>query len=155
MKPEDSPTTLDLLVPWEIPLAHYLRDPERQQIRASLQQLLQALQTPDFDQARLQIEQILASLAVPETQSAQVKSTKTGLTSDDINDYDQYFGVNHVQTEAIALCLVRGLLTNCHRFMTLCAQQPQLDPQQIALQKQGFISYVHLLARAFYLEDLS
>ena len=153
--PEKSPVTLDLLVPWDIPLEYRLSEPDKRQVQTSLRQLLQALQTPDFYQALTQIEQALVCLDIPNTQPAQVKSTKTALRSEEVDDYDQYFGVNHVQTEEIALCLVRGLLTNCHRFMALCSQSSQLDPQQIAQQKQGFISYVCLLARVFSLEDLS
>ena len=155
MTPDSPPSTLDLLVPWDIPLECSLGDAEKQQIQATLEQLLEALQVSDYNQALIQIKQLLANLKIPSTQIAQVKSTKTSLSTEDVDDYDQYFGVSHVQTRESALCLVRGLLTNCYRFMALCAQNPQLSFQQIAQQKQGFVSYIHLLARVFYLEDLS
>ncbi|MEM9809022.1 MAG: hypothetical protein AAF959_27525 [Cyanobacteria bacterium P01_D01_bin.56] len=155
MTPANVPNTLDLLVPWDIPLEYSLDDAEKQQIQPILQQLLHTLQLDDYLQALTQIEQLLATLPLPNTQVAQVKSTKTSLSTDDVDDYDQYFGVNHVQTAETALCLVRGLITNCHRFIALCFHNPQLSPQQVEQQKQGFISYIHLLARVFYLEELS
>ncbi|MEM9484547.1 MAG: hypothetical protein AAGA83_12735 [Cyanobacteria bacterium P01_F01_bin.116] len=155
MTPDNAPNTLDLLVPWDIPLECPLHDAEKQQFQTVLQQLLHALQSSDLLQALAQIEQLLAILPIPNAQPAQVKSTKTSLSTDDVDDYDQYFGINHVQTAEIALCLVRGLLTNCHRFMALCQQNPQLSANYIEQQKQGFISYIHLLARVFYLEELS
>ena len=153
--PDNIANTLDLLVPWDISLEYLLHDAEKQQINHILQQLLHALKSSNSFQASAQIEQLLATLSVPNTQPAQVKSTKTSLSTDDVDDYDQYFGVNHVQTDETALCLVRGLLINCHRFIALCHQNPQLSPEHINQQKQGFISYIHLLARVFYLEELS
>ena len=160
--PERSPETLDLLVPWDIPLACQLGEPIKQQISASLQSLLQALDNPNFSEAQIQIHQILTSLPIPETQPAQVKSTKTALSTADVEDYDIYFRVNHVQTipnqtdrdEATALSLTQGLLTNCHKFITLCCTTPTLAPQHITQQKQGFISYIHLLTRVFNIENL-
>lgn len=153
--PDNAPNTLNLLVPWDIPLEYPLPDPEKQQINDVLQQLLHALKSSDYFQVLAKVEQLLATLPIPKTQSAQVKSTKTALSTDDVDDYDHYFGVNHVQTDKTALCLVRGLLTNCHRFVALCHQNPQLSPEHINQQKQGLISYIHLLARVFYLEELS
>lgn len=157
--PDHSPATLDLLVPWDIPLECRLTVPYKHKIQQSLQQLLQALQRPDAHQALVDIEHILSILDHPTTRPAHVKSTKTALKAEEVDDFDQYFGVNHVQTEDtdldVGLCLVRGLLVNCQKFMVLCHHSPQLDPDQIALQKQGFISCVYLLERVFCLEKLT
>ena len=155
MAPDGVATTLDLLVPWDIPLEYRLDPATKQQIQTSLQQLLEILNITDKDRARCRIEQLLAELPRPNAQPAQVKSTKTSLSTDDTEDYDRYFGVRHIQTADPALCLVRGLLTNCHRFLTLCINHHQLSLQHIAQQKQGFVSYIDLLARVFYLEELS
>ncbi|MEM6252554.1 MAG: hypothetical protein AAF821_06480 [Cyanobacteria bacterium P01_D01_bin.156] len=153
--PDNAPKTLDLLVPWDIPLEYSLNDTEKQKIQIILEQLLYALNTKDSSQALAQVEQLLTTLPIPNTKLAQVQSTKTSLSTDDVDDYDQYFGINHVQTDETSLCLVRGLLTNCHRFIALCHQNSQLSSKHVEQQKQGFISYIHLLARVFYLEALS
>ncbi|WP_299485550.1 hypothetical protein [Acaryochloris sp. IP29b_bin.137] len=150
--PDNSFDTLDLLVPWDIPLECQLSEPEKQRIQQCLDQLVNAINAPTFIQALSQIETILSHLETPKTQLAKPSSTKTALSTEEVDDYDQYFRVNHVESHETALCLVRGLLTNCHRFMALCYQSPQLDPQQIDQQKQGFLCYVHLLTRVFNLE---
>ncbi|MEM7061622.1 MAG: hypothetical protein AAF572_00420 [Cyanobacteria bacterium P01_B01_bin.77] len=155
MTPNGVPTTLDLLVPWDIPLEYRLDPATKQQMQTSLQQLLEILKITDNACACSCTEQLLAELPRPNAQPAQVKSTKTSLSTDDAEDYDQFFGVRHIQTTEPALCLVRGLLTNCHRFLSLCVNHPQLSPQHIAQQKQGFVSYIDLLGRVFYLEELS
>ena len=155
---ERSPDTLDLLVPWDIPLECSLSDPIKQKIEESLRSLLQALNNPDPTQARLHINQTLNTFPKPNTQTAQVKSTKTPLSTAAVEDYDTYFAVNHVQTEHAddtALSLTRSLLTNCNTFITLCCNIPKLDPQQISQQKQGFISYILLLTRVFNLNNFS
>ncbi|MEM9805126.1 MAG: hypothetical protein AAF959_07575 [Cyanobacteria bacterium P01_D01_bin.56] len=153
--PDGIPTTLDLLVPWDIPLEQKLDTTTKQQTQTSLRQLLKILKITDNAYALSSIEQLLANSPTPSIQLTQAKSTKTSLSTDDADDYDQYFGVKHIQTAEPALCLVRGLLTNCHRFLTLCINHPQLPPEHITKQKQGFVSYIGLLARVFYLEELS
>ncbi|MEO0539227.1 MAG: hypothetical protein AAFZ80_00010 [Cyanobacteria bacterium P01_A01_bin.105] len=160
MTPEDQSPMLDLLVPWEIPLECRLSDAEKQPLRESLQRLLAALEEEDFTRSQSQIEQILTNLPSPAVQPAQIASTKTSLTADAVDDYDRYFSVSHVRPKTataydIALCLVRGLLINCQRFTALCCQMPQPNLQHVAQQQQGFISYAHLLARTFSLENLS
>ncbi|MEO1592171.1 MAG: hypothetical protein AAFU71_12880 [Cyanobacteria bacterium J06632_22] len=154
MTPDDQPPALDLLVPWDIPVEYRLSDAEKIILEESLRRLLKALQAPKPELAQQQIEQILAELAQPTPQAAQIISTKTFLNLDDVGDYDRYFGVNHIQTKDITLCLVRGLLVTCQRFMVLWHQTPQLDPHRVSQQIQGFISYVHLLARTFSLDSL-
>ncbi len=153
---ERSPEILDLLVPWDIPLECQLELPVKQQIEESLRSLLQALNNPNFFEAQHQIHKILNTFSTPETQPAQVKITKTALSTADVEDYDTYFHINHVQTssdEATALLITRGLLTNCNKFITLCCTTPNLSPQHITQQKQGFISYIYLLTRVFNIQD--
>lgn len=148
--------TLNLLVPWDIPLECQLSEPVKQQIEQSLRSLLQTLNNPNFTQANLQINQILNDFPKPNTQPAQVQNTRTALSTAAIEDYDTYFHISHVQTqtaEDTALCLTQGLLTNCHKFITLCRTTPTLPPQHIAQQKQGLIAYIHLLTRAFNINN--
>jgi len=149
--------TLDLLVPWDIPLECNLSEPVKQQIEDSLRSLLQALTNPDLSKAHTQITHLLTTFPTSNTHPAKIKTTKTALSPAAVEDYDTYFGITHIQTtteEDTALTLTRGLLTNCHKFITLCRTTPTLDPQHITQQKQGFISYIHLLTRVFNIENL-
>jgi hypothetical protein len=153
--PNHLPATLDLPIPWDIPLECQLNAPQKKQIQTTLHQLSQVLQSPDTHQALVEIDYLLSRLDYPQTQIAQVEYTKTSLKTDEVDDFDQYFGIHHVQTDDIALCLVRGLLVNCQKFMILCENCPQLDSRHVTQQKQGFVSYIHLLARVFYLDGLN
>jgi len=155
---ERSSDTLDLLVPWDIPLECQLSEPIKQHIEESLRSLLGALNNPDLVQARLQIHQLINTLPTPNTRPAQVKSTKTALSNAAVEDYDTYFHTTHIQAEGpddTGLTLTQGILTNCHKFITLCCDTPDLDAQQISQQKQGFISYITLLSRIFHITNLS
>lgn len=150
--------TLDLLVPWDIPLECELEEPVKQQIADSLRSLTQALNTADFLQSITTIEQIIASLPKAKTYPANPIKTKTALSTAAIEEYDTYFRVSHVQTnqaEDIALCLTAGLLVNCHRFVSLCCGLPALELAQINRQKQGFLSYISLLERTFNINSAS
>ena len=154
---ERSSDTLDLLVPWDIPLECQLSDPVKQQIEEGLRSLLKILNEPNFSEASSQINQLLNTFPPPNTQHAQVKGTKTALSPAAVEDYDIYFGINHVQTNTddnTALTLTYALLTNCHKFITLCNNISHLSAQHIIQQKQGFISYITLLTRVFNIENL-
>ncbi|MEO1396827.1 MAG: hypothetical protein AAFV90_28435 [Cyanobacteria bacterium J06634_5] len=153
---ERSLDTLDLLVPWDIPLECQLSEPVKQQIEKSLRSLLTALNNPDLVQARLQIHQLINTLPTPNTRPAQVKSTKTALSNAAVEDYDTYFHITHIQAEGpddTGLTLTQGILTNCHKFLTLCCDTPDLDAKHVSQQKQGFISYITLLSRVFHIQN--
>ena len=147
--PEKVLVPLELLIPWELPLDQHLPASERKPISRALRQLLQALETPSPQQSLPTINQALADLGEIETQIADVNNTKTALKTWEVKDYDLYFHIRHVHTEQSALCLVKGLLITCLQFMEICTQTPWLDAKQIQQQKQGFISYSHLLMRVF------
>ncbi|MEM9087113.1 MAG: hypothetical protein AAGC93_00015 [Cyanobacteria bacterium P01_F01_bin.53] len=155
---ERSLDTLDLLVPWDIPLECQLSEPVKQQIEESLRSLITALNNPDLVQARLQILQLINTLPTPNTHPAQVKSTKTALSNAAVEDYDTYFHITHIQAEGsddIGLSLTQGILSNCYKFISLCCDSPDLEPKQVSQQKQGFISYITLLFRVFHINNLS
>ncbi|MEM0982178.1 MAG: hypothetical protein AAGH78_18155 [Cyanobacteria bacterium P01_H01_bin.58] len=143
---------LELLVPWELPLDQHLAKNERSRVDQALQQLLKALAESSPRQSLRMINDALTDLGDIETQVADIESTKTSLKTWEVEDYDRYFQVNHVHTPQTAICLVKGLLITCQQFMEICLQIPELDAQQVQLQKQGFVSYIHLLLRTFDLD---
>jgi len=151
--PNESPTSLELLIPWELPLDQHLSPADRTRIDRALRQLLQALENPASQAALSCVNQVLEELGEIDTQPASIRSTKTSLKAWEVEDYDRYFQIRHVRTEQSAICLVQGLLVTCQRFVEICLQTPWLDAQHIQQQKQGFISYIHLLRRVFDLNE--
>jgi hypothetical protein len=145
----ESPTSLELLIPWELPLDQHLSSADRNRIDRALRQLLHALENPSLQEALIRINQALEELGEIDTQTASIHSTKTALKAWEVEDYDRYFQIRHVCTEQSAICLVQGLLVTSQRFVEICLQTPWLDTQHIQQQKQGFISYIHLLRRIF------
>ena len=120
-------------------------------MRQALLRLLQALQHPVEEQALRQLEQGLAALGEVAVRPIVPATTNTPLRVVEVSDYDRYFDLQHVHTASDALCLVRGLLVTCHRFLTLCNQVSELSSEHVERQKQGFRSYASLLARVFHI----
>jgi len=149
----ESPTSLELLIPWELPLDQHLSPDDRVRIDRALRQLLQALENSSLQEALSRINQALEELGEIDTQPASIRNTKTSLKAWEVEDYDRYFQICHVHIEQSAICLVQGLLVTCQRFLEICLQTPWLDAQHIQQQKQGFISYIHLLRRVFDLNE--
>jgi len=147
------PTPLELLIPWELPLDQHLLPADKIRIEHALRQLLQSLENSSLQETLTSINQALSELGEIDTQTASIQSTKTALKAWEVEDYDRYFQIHHVHTEQPAICLVKGLLVTCQRFVEICLQTPWLDAQHIEQQKQGFISYVHLLKRIFNLNE--
>ncbi|MCG5057511.1 MAG: hypothetical protein KA714_05765 [Limnoraphis sp. WC205] len=159
---EPNPTSqLDLLLPWNLPTEYPLKDTERVKITYALNGFLNALKQTSPKIAFTLIHQALQILEPVDTSPAQISTTKASLKTWEVEDYDRYFQVNHVQTEQPAFCLVKSVILAGQQFLMLCSSNqpnsnfPNLDSTQIEQQKQGFISYAHLLARVFdvYLED--
>jgi len=151
--PNQSLTSLELLIPWELPLNQYLSPADRSRICQVLRQLLQALENCPLQEALSRINQTLEALGEIETQPASIHSTKTSLKPWEVEDYDRYFQTCHVRTQQSALCLVKGLLVTCQKFMEICIQTPWLNAKYIQQQKRGFISYTYLLMRIFDISD--
>ncbi|NJN30675.1 MAG: hypothetical protein HC824_09810 [Synechococcales cyanobacterium RM1_1_8] len=143
----ESSISLELVNPWELPLSQSLPSAERLCLDQALQQLLQALENPSLQEALCCIEQALKELGTLDSRPASIDSTKTALQAWEVEDYDHYFQICHVDTEQPLFCVVRGLLVTCQRFVEICLKIPCLDVQQVEQQKQGFISYSQLLRR--------
>ncbi len=139
-------TTLDLIVPWELPLALASTPAERDALTRALAALECALDL-DAPAAAAELDRIMASLEAPATVTARPRETLTSLSVEEVDEYDRYFHIRHVHTPANAQSLLLGLLHTCRMFMLLCARVPQLDRAQVATQKQGYLSYVRLLGR--------
>lgn len=143
------PPRLYLLLPWDLPIEQQLSEDNQVKLRQALKQLLKALmQTSDGD-ALATINQELANLDIGNVFPASVSSTKTPLKAWEVEDFDNYFNVMHVQTEEPAICVVWSLLTAYQLFLTLNRYGSNFDPTQVALLKKGFKTYAYLLERVF------
>lgn len=150
--PENGCTPLlYLLTPGELPIQETLSENSKSQLGKALNLLLQALEQPAHQEAIASVNKALATLGDLNVLIAKVSSTNTTLKASDIEDYNKYFDVRHVQAQNPAACVVSSLLVACQIFLELNCQPVLLDPTQVELQKQGFKSYAHLLARVFNL----
>lgn len=141
---------LDLLVPWELPIEQHLNEANQARVSQVLCQILLAMKQVESEAALAIIQTALRELSSQDISPIQVSCTKTALKSWEVEDFDRYFGVNHVQTQEPALCIVKSLLLAVSRmFLLLYEQDNYFDPAQVERQKQGYISYVRLLSRVF------
>ncbi|MBW4550121.1 MAG: hypothetical protein KME35_03265 [Aphanocapsa sp. GSE-SYN-MK-11-07L] len=145
------PPRLYLLAPWDLPIQQQLSDVHRAKLQRSLKQFLKALEQTSYQEAVTTINQELANLDVRSVASVQLSSTQTPLKSWEIEDFDTYFEVSHVQTHEPAVCMVWSLMVTYQAFLVLKHQGSDFDLAQVELQKEGFRSYVFLLARVFSL----
>lgn len=146
------PDLLQLLNPWELPRSLDLAPSERDLVLPALQQALKALTQTDERKGLDIIQSALKSLGQLDSQALPISNSKTSLQVWEIEDYDRYFGVQHVQTDTPGICMVQGLLLVLHSFLTLSLENEQLSESALQIQRDGFISYVKLLARVFKLE---
>lgn len=142
---------LYLLVPWDLPIELQLSESDKTKLCKALQQLLQASEQTSHQEALTTVNQALEILGITDVFPVQVPLTNTPLKGWEVEDYDNYFGVEHVQTQESAICLVRSVLVAYQTFLALNHHSSQFNPAQVELQKRGFESYAHLLARAFNL----
>lgn len=148
---QNAPTPrLYLLVPWELPHEQQLNEVDQTKLRKALNQLLQALKQTSPQKALTIVNQELATIEIAEDfLTAEIYSTETPLKVWEVEDFDNYFGVTHIKTQQPAICLVGSILFAYKTFLEISIHSSQLDPIQVDLQKRGFETYAHLLARVF------
>jgi hypothetical protein len=137
--------TLELLVPWDLPIASGLESDR--QPRAALLQLLQALETDDMEQALQWVSQAIATLDPIATIPAQVETTKLSLKYWEIEDFDTFFKVDHVQTNQPISAVVKGLLLASYVFLQTIHLPLPANDIYINQQRLGFAAYAQLLLR--------
>lgn len=151
MLPNAYTSGLYLLVPWKLPTEQQLSEAEKAKVCKALNQLLQALKQTSHQKSLATVNQGLANLDLDNVSAAQASSTKTPLKFWEVEDFDKYFGVIHVQTSEPAVCLVASVLVAYQTFLALNNYSNRFNPNQVELQKRGFESYARLLARVFNL----
>ncbi|MEO0686001.1 MAG: hypothetical protein AAFY76_13410 [Cyanobacteria bacterium J06649_11] len=150
----DEYSQLDLLVPWDLPIDEQLTQADTVKLSQALVQILTALQQVDTSAALVIIQDELSKLASVNIFPAKISSTKTPLKKSEVEDFDRHFGVNHVESQQSAFCILKSLMLAVSQMFILLDKQnnPKFDSVQIERQKQGYISYIHLLSRVYHLE---
>ncbi|ABW31362.1 hypothetical protein [Acaryochloris marina] len=143
------PPRLYLVVPWDLPIQHPLDDVYKDKLERSLKQFLIALDQDSDQVAQAIINRELSRLDLSSVSPIALTSTQTALKPCEVEDFDAYFEVNHVQTNEPATCMIWSLLVSYQAFLTLCQQKHDFYLEHITQQKQGFRSYTNLLSRVF------
>ncbi|MDB9372681.1 hypothetical protein [Nodularia sphaerocarpa] len=143
---------LELLTPWELPIKSNLTQNNQIQIQKVLKELLTALTQPNIQQNITIIENLIMELEIYDVFTPEITSTNTVLKYWEIEEFDTYFQVNHIQTTEPEICLVKSLLATIKTFLCLNQSNVNLDVTQINLQREGFLTYIYLLGRVFQLE---
>ncbi|WP_414526552.1 hypothetical protein [Nodularia chucula] len=144
--------TLELLTPSELPIKSNLTQNNKTQIEKVLKELLTALTKPNIQQNISMIENMIMELEIYDVFTPEITSTNTTLKYWEIEDFDTYFQVSHIQTSEPEICLVKSLLSTIKTFFCLNQNNLNLDMTQIDLQREGFLTYIYLLGRVFQLE---
>ena len=142
------PETLVLLRP-----EYLLRIPkvsDKDQLCTVLNLLQQALD--DSPQSALitinQALEILGPVEVIET--GETLTTNTSLKTWEVDDYDQFFALNHVHARDPARCLLASILIACRALLELiCCTSVESGKMDIEAQKIGFKSCVSLFCKTF------
>ena len=142
---------LHLLVPWELPISKELSLCNQIKLKKALTELLQVLIEPDIQLGIVTLENVIAQLDY-EVFTPEDTSTNTALKYWEVEDFDIYFQVRHIQTNEPEICLVQGLLLTCQAFLYMSQEDSSLiDINQLELQREGFKNYAYLLGRVFHL----
>ena len=143
---------LQLLIPWDLPMEMTVNEDDRIRLTKCFQLILQALESCSYQEELKLIDKALFIIGEVDVYLPQIKKTKVPLEVWEVDDYNKYFGINHVRAKNSTIVLVRSLLITYQRFVQLIIKNDDFEPQQLEMQRAGFVEYVYLLTRVF---DLS
>lgn len=142
---------LALLEPWSLRADMPLGMGPAEAVRAALLNLQAALVQPPAE-ARPLIDAALALLPDDMPRDLTPRDTGTPLAQGQIEDYNAYFGVRHVDSELPGVTLVRSMLNMVRHLLDLQAQPAALDQDALAQQIDGLRAQTGLLMRALKLD---
>lgn len=145
--------TIILLRPDYLPSSHKVNE-SQEKLCTVINLLRQALAETSQQRAITTINlalDILGPVEVIETR--ETLPTNTSLKTWQIDDFDQFFGLKHVQAREPAECLVASVLTAYRAWLELNGSTSLESAKlEVESQKNGFKSCVSLLARVFNLD---
>ena len=142
--------TLILLRPDYLPSSHKVNE-SKDKLCTVINLLRQALAETSQQRAFTTINLALDILGPVEViETGETLPTNTSLKTWQIDDFDQFFGLKHVQARDPAECLVASVLTTYRAWLELnsCTSFDSAN-LEVESQKNGFQSCVSLLARVF------
>ena len=145
--------TLILLRPDYLPSSHKVNE-SKEKLCTVINLLRQALAESSQQRALTTINLALDMLGPVEIiETGETLPTNTSLKTWQIEDFDQFFGLKHVQARDPAECLVASILTAYRAWLELnCCTSHESAKLEVESQKNGFKSCVSLLARVFNLD---
>lgn len=145
--------TLILLRPDYLPSSHKVNE-SKENFCTVINLLRQALAESSQQRALTTINLALDMLGPVEIiETGETLPTNTSLKTWQIEDFDQFFRLKHVQARAPAECLVASILTAYRAWLELnCCTSHESAKLEVESQKNGFKSCVNLLARVFNLD---
>ena len=145
--------TLILLRPYYLPSSHKGNE-SKDKLTTVINLLRQALAETSQQRALTTINLALDILGPVEViETGETLPTNTSLKTWQIDDFDQFFGLKHVQARDPAEYLVASVLTAYRAWLELngCTSLESAK-LEVESQKNGFKSCVSLLARVFNLD---
>lgn len=137
------PATLDLLLPGDLPARITPDAAQAALIGQVLGEFLAALDRPA---ARAAICRALLARLADDAIPACVGDTLIPAKTAEVEDFDRYFNVRRIASDAPGMALLRGLLQGAAGVFAL-AENADLPPAQIARQVAGFAAHARLLGR--------
>jgi len=145
--------TLILLRPDYLPSSHKVNE-SKDKLCTVIHLLRKALAETSQQDALTTINLALDILGPVEViETGETPPSNTSLKTWQIEDFDQFFGLKHVQAKEPAECLVASVLAAYRAWLELnCGSSLESENLQVESQKNGFTSCVSLLARVFNLD---
>lgn len=147
------PETLILLRPEDLTSSYQLNE-SKDKLCKVLNMLRQALAETCPKQALITVNQALETVgSVKAIRTEEAHSSKTFLEAWKLDDYDNFFGLEHVQVKEPAECLVTSVLIAYQALLkfNLSITLESSTLEKVEIQKNGFRSCVSLSIRAFNL----
>ncbi|MEM8844632.1 MAG: hypothetical protein AAGB35_06260 [Pseudomonadota bacterium] len=145
---------LELISPWSLEPEMLIEEDYRVKAHSILKRINLLLDEP----AQVAKESILSIESEWEMTSRSklvVDMSNTSLSNDDIQTYDTYFGISHVQDEKPGLSLIDSFVISLKRFYELIDNLDETHNESIKIQLEGFKAHSHLLLRVLNLEHLN
>ena len=142
---------LNLLIPEDLPVESELDAASKEKLSSSLNIVLRSLENNLSERTYPEVNRALNTLDKARISPCE-SHPKGKKKHQEAQDYDNYFHVSHITSDRPEISLVRSILVVYRRFLWLSDRNNSLDAEKVALQRQGFTTYIQLVSRVF---DLS